>query len=80
MKKRTDMPIIVNEVRKGTYLDSVALMRMSRQVAALDGVEEAGMMMATPANKRIMADAGVLATDGEAAAPGDLVIAIRARD
>ncbi len=74
------MPKIVNEVRKGTYLDSVALMRMSRTIAAMDGIEECGMMMATPANKRIMADAGVLAAEGEAAGPGDLVIAIRAKD
>ena len=74
------MSLIINEVRKGFYLDSVALMRMSREVAAIDGVEEAGLMMATPANKRIMADAGVLANDGEAAGAGDLVIALRARD
>ena len=74
------MPSIINEVRKGTYLDSVALMRMSRTVAAMDGVEECGMMIATPANKRIMADAGVLGPEGEAAGPGDLVIAIRAKD
>jgi succinyl-CoA synthetase alpha subunit len=74
------MTVIRNTVRKGTYLDSVALMRMSRTVAALDGVVECGMMMATPANKRIMADAGVLAADGEAAGPGDLVIALSARD
>lgn len=74
------MPTILNLVRKGTYLDSVALMRMSRTVAAMDGVEECGMMMGTPANKRIMADAGVLAAEGEQAAGGDLVIALRAKD
>lgn len=74
------MPTIINEVRKGTYLDSVALMRMSRTVAAMDGVEECGMMMATPANKRIMTDAGVLGPEGDAAGPGDLLIAIRAKD
>lgn len=69
---------IVNEVRRGQYLDSVALMRMSRTVAAMDGVIECGMMMGTPANMRIMADAGVLADNGRGAAPGDLVIAISA--
>lgn len=74
------MPAIRNDVRKGTYLDSVALMRMSRTVAAMPGVAECGMMMATPANKRIMADAGVLGPEGEAAGPGDLVIAVRAAD
>jgi FdrA protein len=72
------MTTIRNEVRKGTYLDSVALMRMSRSVAVMDGVIECGMMMATPANKRIMADAAVLGPEGHAAGPGDLVIAVSA--
>ncbi|MEQ1648503.1 MAG: acyl-CoA synthetase FdrA [Hyphomicrobiaceae bacterium] len=74
------MSVVVNEVRRGFYLDSVALMRMSRGIVARNGVEEAGMMMGTPANKRIMADAGVLNATGEAAQPGDLVIALRACD
>ena len=46
--------IVLNHVRKGFYLDSVALMRISREVAVLDGVEEAGLMMATPANRAIL--------------------------
>lgn len=70
---------IVNEVRRGQYLDSVALMRMSRTIAAMEDVVECGMMMGTPANMRIMADAGVLADAGRAAAPADLVIAISAK-
>ncbi len=74
------MSVVVNEVRRGSYLDSIALMRMTRAVTAMAGVEEAGLMMGTPANRRIMADAGVLSADGEAAAPGDLVIAVRAKD
>lgn len=74
------MAVVVNQVRKGFYLDSVALMRISRTVAAMDGVEEAGLMIGTPANKEIMREAGVLGPDGEAAAPGDLVMAIRAKD
>jgi FdrA protein len=73
------MTTIINEVRKGTYLDSVALMRLSRAVAAIDGVEEAGIMMGTPANQRIMGDAGVLDATGKSAASGDLVIAVRAK-
>jgi succinyl-CoA synthetase alpha subunit len=74
------MPSILNRVRKGTYLDSVALMRLSRDVAARPGVIACGLMMGTPANKRILADAGVLADAGEAAGPGDLVLAIAADD
>ncbi len=74
------MSVVLNEVRKGFYLDSVALMRLSRSVAAREGVAEAALMMGTPANREIMADAGLLAAAGEAAGGGDLVIAIRAAD
>lgn len=74
------MSTVLNEVRRGTYLDSVALMRISGAIRSMDGVDECGLMMGTPANLRILADAGVLAAEGETAGPGDLVIAIRARD
>ena len=69
---------IVNEVRKGFYLDSVALMRRSREIAGLPGVEEAALMMGTPSNRQILADADLLAADCETAGGGDLIIGIRA--
>ena len=72
--------VIINKVRNGLYLDSVALMRMSRTLADLDGVEEAAMMMGTPANQQIMEDAGLLDEVGKGAGGGDLVIGIRAAD
>jgi FdrA protein len=72
--------IIRNEIRKGLYLDSVALMRAARAIAALPGVEDAGMMIGTPANKEILREAGVLDEAGAQAGPGDLVIAVRVRD
>ncbi len=34
---------ILNEVRRGFYLDSVALMRLSREIAGLSGVVEAAL-------------------------------------
>ena len=70
--------VIVNEVRRGSYVDSVALMRLSRAIAAIDGVQEAAVMMGTPANLEIMADADLLDERGRSALGGDLVIAIRA--
>jgi FdrA protein len=70
--------IVLNSVRRGSYLDSVALMRLSRDVAAMPGVEEAALMMGTRANKRVLAEAGLLAAEGEAAAGNDLVVAVRA--
>ncbi|MDJ0958343.1 MAG: acyl-CoA synthetase FdrA [Arenicellales bacterium] len=72
------MAVVVNEVRRGLYLDSVALMRYSRTIAAMDGVVDAALMMGTPANKEIMADARLLDKEGEATGGGDLVICIRA--
>ena len=74
------MAVVLNEIRRGFYLDSVALMRISRAVAALPGVEEAGLMIATPANKEILREAGILGANGEHAGPGDLAIALRAKD
>ena len=72
--------VVVNEVRNGFYLDSVALMRMSRTLGRLDQVEEATLMMGTPANQEILANAGLLADAGAAAGGGDLIIAIRAEN
>ena len=70
--------ILINRVRSGFYMDSVGLMRFSRTIVETDGVSDAALMMGTPANKEIMANAGLLDKDGEAAAPGDLIIGVRA--
>jgi FdrA protein len=67
-----------NAIRRGFYLDSVALMRLSREVAGMPGVEDAALMAGTPANKRILAEAGLLASEGETATANDLVLAVRA--
>jgi FdrA protein len=65
-----------NAVRRGFYLDSVALMRLSREIAALPGVLDAALMMATPANKAILAEAGLLTGGVEAAGANDLIVAV----
>ena len=69
---------ITNDVRFGTYVDSVALMRLSQSILRLEGIQEAALMMGTPANLEIMNDARLLNEVGRAASGGDLVIAIRA--
>jgi FdrA protein len=74
------MSVILNEVRRGTYLDSIVLMRISRQIAALPGVEEAGLIIGTPANKEILREAGILGPEGTTAEPSDLILALRATD
>ena len=70
--------VIINQVRRGSYVDSVALMRLSRALVAIDGVQEAAVMMGTSANLAIMEDADLLDDAGRSALGGDLVIAVRA--
>lgn len=69
--------VVLNEVRTGFYLDSVALMRLSREVAGSPGVIEAALMMGTPSNAAIMRNAGLL-EEGVAVKGNDLVIAVKA--
>jgi FdrA protein len=73
-------PVVLNRVERGRYLDSVALMRLSRRLAALPGIEGAALMIGSPSNKVLLRDAGLLAAEGEAAGADDLVIAVRAAD
>jgi FdrA protein len=67
-----------NRVERGRYLDSVALMRISRRLGALPGVEAAALMIGTPSNKALLREAGLLAQEGERAEANDLIIAVRA--
>src|SRR5438093_11333216 len=69
------MPIF-NLVRRGAYHDSVTLMRLSREMEGVPGVRRAAVMMGTPANRALLRDAGLLAAEGEAAGPTDLVITV----
>ena len=67
-------------VRPDTYRDSVALMHMAAELERMPGVARAALMMATPANRGLLAGAGLLDGDAVAAGPGDLVIAVTAAD
>jgi FdrA protein len=72
--------VTLNRVERGRYLDSVALMRLSRRLATLPGVEGAALMIGSPSNKDLLRDANLLATEGQAASANDIVIAVRAAD
>jgi FdrA protein len=63
------------EVRRGAYADSVTLLGVSRDVAAVEGVAAAQVAMATPLNVEVLADMG-FAVPAEATA-NDLVVALR---
>lgn len=72
------MTIAFNRVRRGFYMDSAALMRLSQAIGEIPGVTQAALMIGSPSNKRLMADAGLLAELGELAGANDLVIAVNA--
>jgi FdrA protein len=67
-------------VRPDAYRDSVELMRVAAEVEKLPGVSRAALMMATPANRELLAGAGLLDSRGAAAGPNDLVVAVAAAD
>jgi succinyl-CoA synthetase alpha subunit len=69
-----------NFVWTSAYHDSVTLMRLTRDLEAVAGVERAAAMMGTPANRDLLREAGLLTPEGDAAAPTDLVIAVQAAD
>jgi FdrA protein len=65
------------EVRAGAYADSVALLQVSRDVAATPGVSAAQVAMATPLNLDVLDSMGFTVP---AATPNDMVVAIRLED
>src|SRR5688572_32200027 len=65
-----------NFVRKSFYRDSVTLMRLSRDLEQMAGVTSAAAMMATPTNRALLAQAGLLSSEGAAAGAADLIVAV----
>ncbi|HXJ78365.1 MAG TPA: acyl-CoA synthetase FdrA [Candidatus Methylomirabilis sp.] len=65
-------------VIKSCYRDSVALLMLARTLRATAGVSEVAALMATDANKALMAQSDLLTSDAAAAGPNDLVVVIRA--
>src|SRR5205085_1983673 len=63
-RRSPPLPMLVNRVERGRYLDSVALMRISRRIAALAGVEAAALMIGTPSNKALLREADLLSAEG----------------
>ena len=65
-------------IKVSEYHDSVSLMLVARELAGYDGINDAAVVMATEANKSILAEAGMLTDDAKAATANDLVIAVDA--
>ncbi len=66
-------------VRAGAYYDSVVLMQLQRGLLELSGVVDAGVVMATQANRDLLA-ANNLLPNSISANPDDLLIVVKAND
>ena len=73
------MSVVQYEVRPGAYYDSVVLMQLQRALAGLPGVADAGVVMATAANRELLAASGLLPDKIEAKAD-DLLIVVKAEN
>ncbi|MFZ2095553.1 MAG: acyl-CoA synthetase FdrA [Anaerolineales bacterium] len=65
-------------IKPGAYHDSVSLMLVARELSKLEGVRDAALVMATAANKSILAEAGLLTGEAKLATPNDLCISVSA--
>ena len=63
-------------IKRSEYHDSVSLMLAAREVARLEGIHDAAVVMGTEANKSLLKDAGLHPAEVETASPNDLIIAV----
>ena len=73
------MTVIKYDVRRGAYYDSVVLMQLQRSLVGLPGILDAGVVMATPANRDLLA-ASRLLPESITASPDDMLIVVKAND
>ena len=74
------MATVHSRVFRNSYRDSVELMQIAAEIESLAGIDRAGLLMATPANREVLAAAGLMSEEAAAAGPNDLVVAISASD
>ena len=71
------MPILTR-VKPSEYHDSITLMQAAAAILDMPGVQDAAVVMGTPANHEIIAAAGLLTPEAAASRPDDLVLVVQA--
>jgi FdrA protein len=69
--------IVIGQVRKGAYFDSVTLMRVGKEITGLPGVIDAAVVMGTKSNKAILHASGLLTAKFNEAGDTDLLVAMK---
>jgi FdrA protein len=72
--------LVRGTIHRNSYRDSVELMGIAAELERLPGILRAGLVMATPANLAVLAEAGMADAAPLGVTPGDLVVAITAED
>jgi len=70
--------VLVGQVRKGAYFDSVTLMQCGKALTALAGVLDAAVVMGTSSNRTILEGSGLLLPAFDASGDADLLVAVKA--
>jgi FdrA protein len=65
-------------VKRGAYHDSVTLLNLARMLRGRPGVREVAVVMGTPANRDLLAQASLLTDEAAAATANDLVVVVDA--
>ncbi len=74
------MSAVRSRIFANSYRDSVELMQIAAELESLAGIDRAGLVMATPANREVLAAAGLLSDETASAGPNDLVVAVASGD
>ncbi len=74
------MAAVRSRIFANSYRDSVELMQIAAELESLAGIDRAGLVMATPANREVLAAAGLLSDETASAGPNDLVVAVASDD
>ena len=59
------MGIKKNIIKKNCYKDSVFLMQIAADLEQMDNINNASLMMGTPANKDVLRESGLLTEEGD---------------
>ena len=74
------MAVVTARIFANSYRDSVELMQIAAMIEGREGIERAGLVMATPANRDVLEAAGLVTDAVDGAGPNDLVVAVAAVD
>jgi succinyl-CoA synthetase alpha subunit len=72
--------MIKGKSKKGEYFDSVSLMLVGKELTALDGIDDAAVMMGTQENKAILKSVGLLCLQFENADDSELLFVVKSEN